>query len=1348
MAHGEPSLSTSSDQPAARYARPVVIVCLLVAVAVYILTPILAYTWIGIPFLGVTLEQTFNVNDGRGATWGPSADRLTVQDHIVSINGRAITDQAALEAALKDAGAASPVTIEFLRRNALGVPEPQPPITINLKPFPTSDLFSLFWLPYLIGLSYLGIGLWVFSLRGRQRAGLTFTLFTTWVAVMLGILFDMNSTHRLAILWPLGFGMSGAALIHLALVFPQEARFVLRQSSLRLLPYLPAAALTLYAYLVLFDLNNPWAYIFSWQLLYIFIILGLLAFYVLLIQRRFSSMSPIVRQQSRIILWGSIPAFGPFALWAAMGVLGLNAPFNPAIYLPSLILFPLAIAYALLRYQLLDVDRILNRALVYTLLTVVIVGVYSVIVTVGSALLQSEASMAANPVLLALFAVAVAVLLDPLRKRAQRAVDRLFFRTRIDTRSVLQAYGHDLPGTTDLASIVSLLSEVAGRALNPDPLRVYLYDPHTHVYTLHRVHQPVETGKLPALVTRCPADNPLAKWLGEQNQPWYVQPDRPLPQPLQSEIVRVQAMGAQLFVPLRGRGRLNGWVVLGGKASGEPYTTEEMTFLGSLADQTALALERAMTYTDLQRRVTELNALSQISQAVNFTVDPDTLLELIYAQSSKVLDTSNFYIALAEPRRGSMRFAFYVESGERLYPDDEWPINVGLTGEIVRTGRPIVTPDYLTECRQRGVDHGGRPGGAWMGVPLNASDRVLGVMSVSSFDPDVTYSDEQLQIFKAIADQAAGVLEKARLFHKSEERARQLAVLNEVTTSVTSSLELRTVLNTIMQKAVEILDAEAGSLLLSDESARELVFEVILGPAADELSGARLPMGAGIVGAVAETGVPQIVNNAQKDTRWLRDVGQTERFVTQALLTVPMIARQKVIGVIQVLNRQDGRPFDEDDQTLLQAFANNAAVAVENAQLFSRTDLALASRVEELSTLQDIDRELNTSLDFNRVMSLTLDWGLRVAGAEAGSIGLIDREQNELLVLASKGYAGQHQPDDGKTLPLDRGLAGKAIRTGNPMMLEEGMAQAENAPASPQTRSQISVPIRRASEVVGVLNLESPRPNAFNIVEFDSAIRLAEHAAVAISNARLYEEVKRANEAKSEFVSIVSHELKTPMTSIKGYTDLLIKGAGGSLNDLQQQFLGTVRSNVDRMSTLVGDLLEISRIETGRLKLDIKPVSIGEVIEETLRTTQRQIEEKQQALEVKVPSDLPAVMGDRARLIQVMTNLISNAYKYTPNGGRIQISAEPKVNGAPGFVRCAVRDSGIGISEEDQTKLFTKFFRSGDPAVREVTGTGLGLSITKSLIELHGGQIWVESQLGHGSTFIFTVPMASAQLAA
>jgi len=214
---------------------------------------------------------------------------------------------------------------------------------------------------------------------------------------------------------------------------------------------------------------------------------------------------------------------------------------------------------------------------------------------------------------------------------------------------------------------------------------------------------------------------------------------------------------------------------------------------------------------------------------------------------------------------------------------------------------------------------------------------------------------------------------------------------------------------------------------------------------------------------------------------------------------------------------------------------------------------------------------------------------------------------------------------------------------------------------------------------------------------------------------------------------------------MKGYIDLLDKEVVGELNDAQRNFLGTVRSNVNRMNTLVSDLLDISRIESGRIKIDLADVSIEPLVQDALRTISGQIEAKQQVLEVDVPSGLPLVRGDRNRLVQILTNMVSNAYKYTPTGGQITVRAQEwpdasEVGGRGGFVLCSVTDTGIGMSPEDQGQLFTKYFRSQDPAARNESGTGLGLAITKSLVELQGGEIWVESKVGEGSTFAFTVP--------
>lgn len=247
------------------------------------------------------------------------------------------------------------------------------------------------------------------------------------------------------------------------------------------------------------------------------------------------------------------------------------------------------------------------------------------------------------------------------------------------------------------------------------------------------------------------------------------------------------------------------------------------------------------------------------------------------------------------------------------------------------------------------------------------------------------------------------------------------------------------------------------------------------------------------------------------------------------------------------------------------------------------------------------------------------------------------------------------------------------------------------------------------------------------------------------------DEAIAANQAKSEFVSTVSHELKVPMTSIRGYNQLLASGMVGALNEQQKDFLQRVENNVQRMMTLVSDLTDISRIETGNLRLEYTAVPIEEVVDEVVHATQTNIEAKEQELTLGLPDSLPPVWADRNRLAQIMTNLVSNANKYTPDGGKITIHAKimeaRKSSGAlaKDCILVAIKDSGIGIHPDDFPKMFQKFFRSEDEKTRQAPGTGLGLTITKSLVELQGGSIWFESEFRKGTTFYFTMPTANGR---
>jgi len=661
--------------------------------------------------------------------------------------------------------------------------------------------------------------------------------------------------------------------------------------------------------------------------------------------------------------------------------------------------------------------------------------------------------------------------------------------------------------------------------------------------------------------------------------------------------------------------------------------------------------------------------------------------------------------------------------------------------EIIRKGRPIITQDYKRECQARNITPAVQGINAWMGVPLNSGAETMGALSVGSRDATITYTRAQLDLLQAVADQTVGAIVKARLLEETQKRAHQLATLNEITRQLTSTLEQEPLLKNILENAVSILNCEAGTLFLMDEQSDDLVFRVTVGPVASNLLGQRLPAGTGVVGRAVQSRAPVIENDAQRSmsTRF-DDTDKQTGFTSRSLLAVPMQIKDRVLGVIEVINRRDGLPFVADDQNILTAFAGQAAVAIENARLLELTDQELEKRVEELQVMGRIVRELNASLDVDRAMRITLEWAMRQSDADAGLIGML--EENSIRLMAQQGYEDIFTNQSDGHLSLELPTIKNAITSGQPNQVS--LINENQQGILPSAHTQIIIPIRREAQVIGLLLLESTSDSQEDLGFLN---RLSDNAAIAISNAQLYDEVQRANLAKSEFVSFVAHELKNPMTSIKGYTELLSAGSVGQVNEMQANFLSTIRSNVERMSALVSDLNDNAKIEAGRLRLDYKPVDIPGVVDEAVRSTKRQVDDKKQFIELNLNSQLPHVWADHIRVGQVLTNLVSNAHKYTPEGGRILVGAEATENqwdpeGAKQVVHLWVKDNGIGISMEDQTKIFQKFFRSDDSKAREAPGTGLGLNITKSLVEMQGGRIWFESEFRHGTTFHFTIPVA------
>lgn len=596
------------------------------------------------------------------------------------------------------------------------------------------------------------------------------------------------------------------------------------------------------------------------------------------------------------------------------------------------------------------------------------------------------------------------------------------------------------------------------------------------------------------------------------------------------------------------------------------------------------------------------------------------------------------------------------------------------------------------------------------------------------------------------------------------QRVEELAVINSVQQGLVAEMDLQGIYNLVGDRIRDIFDAQVAAIATFDYSRDYEVFHYLFENGEKHYPEPR-PMDS-YRHYLVKTKEPLVINpqnEAEVKKRGLdppKAVPGTK--LPLSVVAMPLVVGTNVNGYITLQNLDRENAFADADINLLRTLANSMSVALQNARLFNETQ----QRATEMASVTKVSNALASQLDLDALIQLVGDLMKEVFDANIVFLAFLDESTNMINFPYQYG-------DDIAPIKFGEGLTSNIIKSGEPALINQDVNARYDElgikRSGKEAASFLGVPIITGQDIIGVISVQSTEHvNRFDEDDMRLLSTIASNVGVAIHNAKLFEDTLKAqaeaeearkiaegaNEAKSAFLSTVSHELRTPLTSVIGFAKIIRKrladkifplvngtdGKVGKIKDQIAQNLDVVVSEGERLTTLINDVLDLAKIEAGKMEWHIENVEMGSVIDQALASTTAVFDAKNLKLKKKIAKDLPIIKGDRDKLIQVLINLLSNASKFTDRGEIVCSAIVEKDD----FI-ISVTDTGMGISAEDQPKVFDKFKQVGDTLTDKPKGTGLGLPISKEIIEYHGGKIWVESEISKGSTFSFSLPTSGKQ---
>ncbi len=796
--------------------------------------------------------------------------------------------------------------------------------------------------------------------------------------------------------------------------------------------------------------------------------------------------------------------------------------------------------------------------------------------------------------------------------------------------------------------------------------------------------------------------------------------------------------------PLRVRGQVNGWIWIGYTAVRE-LAPEQRRLMITLADQAAVTIENQRLFFRTQEALQDTATLYQASRAIANAKTPMDILQVFlnFAAPQAVVHAALYLMVVekeVENRITSVQVAAVWGNQSSTYANQRYLLDQFAFWNYVSSPEAVALDDVSQSSSAKALQTFEQLGiRAAVFVPLKVAGRLLGAILIGL--PEIWRHEEtEIRIYESLSDQAAIALENSRLYQQTQRRARQLATAAEISGAVTSILQLDELLSQVVNLIRDSFDYDHTQVFLVDGENAKLVAST--GEVGRRLLERQhfLPVGSqSVIGQVTATGRPQIA----LDTADARVVHRPNPLLpnTRSEMALPLIARGQILGALDVQSNQPAA-FNDEDTRVLSSLADLVATAIDNARLFEVSE----QRAEEMSFLFNVTTAATRSPDLNESLQQVVQTLRESMDVSNASVFLPGEAGQYLIKGADTGEAGTETVSS--TLDIDRGLVGWVARNVEPVIIGDLDADPRRLPVESAARSVIAIPLVAAGNLAGVLVAESEQLNAFDENDLQLLQTLSGSLAAIVQNSRLLSEVQAANERllevdrlKTNFLAAMSHELRTPLNSIIGFSRVILKEIDGPLTEMQEQDLNTIYESGKHLLGLVNDILDQAKIEAGKMELSFGYFKLQDVIHGVMSTAIGLTRDKPIKLHTEVDENLPEAYGDEFRTRQVLLNLVSNASKFTPEG-TIRVSAFPVVEQGRQFVQVSVADTGIGIAEKDMPLLFEAFQQIDNSTTRTAEGTGLGLPLAKSLCELQGGRIWVESQPHAGSTFSFTIPLA------